>query len=227
MFSKNSKVLIIAPHSDDETVGCGGTIAKLVKLGAKVHVMLVVATDINGTLGETRLIEFEHACKSLGTNDMSVFLTENMSKQQYGFSADAHLDQVPIKDLIHAIEYVVDAFRPDTVFVTKGGYHQDHQVVENAVFAALRPSRSFCPSNLLLYEQPTLIWGREAMKPTLYVDISNEIDAKIRALRCHKSQMDKQELLMNEYQIKRWAEVRGIESRCKHAEAFEIVRLIL
>ncbi|WP_405676404.1 PIG-L family deacetylase [Streptomyces sp. NBC_00868] len=144
MFGLNpgDSVLAVAPHPDDETLGAGGTIARLTAAGIAVHVLAVacVTQPRWGTPTDSRLRreEFNAACDVLGVSGRAI----------------AWSDDAPALDLAsHSAELVrliesgpelsLAALQPATLLIpAAGAVHQDHQVVHHAAYAAARPSGS-------------------------------------------------------------------------------------
>lgn len=142
--------LIVAPHADDEVLGCGGTIARLVDLNATVDVAVVTS----GTppayreeeVAEVRA-ESAMAHRILGVSE-TVFL---------GLPA-ASLDTKPHAEVNRAIEEVVRRRAPDTLFVPFGGdIHLDHKLVFLSSLVAARPNRA---------DYPLRLWAHETLSET-------------------------------------------------------------
>src|SRR5207244_1621845 len=132
--------LVIAPHCDDETYGMGGTILKLQAQGAKVFCAVVVCGDLHfehtNTVitREERVAEFASVMRRLGCEGAVL-----------GFKNETRMDQVPIGDVVSAIEKVQDDFLAESWYMIGPSFHQDHRVVFEAALAAARPTRRTFP----------------------------------------------------------------------------------
>ncbi len=209
-MKKKEKLLILAPHTDDETLGCGGLIAKTTKEGGEVYILVFTYN-----YGSKDSKEFRSAIQKLGvdfSNCTFTFLLDQALK----------LDQTGIKRIISEIERVCDKFKPTIVAIPFVGFHQDHEVIGKASMVALRP-HGYMPQKVLIYEQPYYgVWTtQEVFKPSYYIDITNQLDKKIKALECYKSQKIPFDM------VKAMAQIRGGESGTKYAEAYMLLREII
>lgn len=218
------KVLIIAPHCDDEMYGMGGTILKMIDDGVQVNCMIGSVGDVNfehnGMVKrDTRIEEFESIAKSMGFKG---FIAKS------GFDKESKLDSIDIVDMVTEIDVLLNTIQPDTVFVAGPSFHQDHEVVYKAAIAALRPTRAFYVKNVILFENPTYMWNLDWRKfnPNMYLEIN--IERKVEEFkRCYCSQERENEMnMLSIGKIKDWARYRGMECNVGYAEAFTIVRHI-
>lgn len=228
------RVLVVAPHPDDECYGCGGTIARALSLGAGVHVMVMSVPgslrhfDAQGSTveGGTREAELAAAMRTLGVQDWCVV-----------FRGDDHhmkLDARPMAELVGAIErdaaLSFERVRPDIVCFPAPALNQDHEAVHRAVLAAARPhlrgDKAFVPV-LLAYDQPQLAWNAQPFVPNLYVDIEGFLDRKLEALACHRSQLRPAPHYGSLEAAERLARQRGAEIAATAAEAFHVHRLAI
>jgi len=224
MFTKDSTLLIIAPHSDDDVIGCGGLIAKAKDIGARVLVVLVSVADIyfyhqRATVpANVRLDEFEAAMSFLNV-DETVVLFQDFEQR---------LDTVPKRDLVTAFDECLSKSNATHVFIPYPSFHQDHQVVFDTAYASLRPSPDNAyPSVVVCYEYPQAFWSpREVHGGTLFVDIEKYIELKIGALRLHKSQIRQDAHLYSPESVRLWAQVRGRQAGLRYAEMFKILRMV-
>jgi LmbE family N-acetylglucosaminyl deacetylase len=216
------RVLVIAPHCDDEAYGMGGTILKLRERGAKVFCCVVVCGDLhfehtNATITrEERVAEFANVMRALGCEGTVL-----------PFRQETRMDQVPVADVVAAIERVQNDFDSDCWYMIGPSFHQDHRVVFEAAMAAARPTRKSCPRSIFRYELPTYSgnpreWGFTAH---VYEDIGPYLESKLAACALYKSQIRPSGMLSLDA-LRRFAQARGFESRCEAAECFEVVRII-
>ena len=203
-------LLVLAPHPDDETLGCGGLIAKTIAEGGDVFI-IVFAKNYGSNIDYE---ESEKAFKILGVSQKhcSISLVNNRPLE---------LDRNGLKPFITIIEEGCEKVKPTTVAVPLKSYHQDHQMINKAAMAALRP-HGYLAKKVLFYEQPYYCsWSTEVFKPNYYVDITQYMDKKIEALKCYKSQKIPFDMIVS------MAKIRGGESGVKLAEAYILMREIV
>lgn len=232
-FLAARNLLVIAPHPDDESYGCAGTIAKAKALGARVHVMVISVPDRlehsrkeeREVEGATRVAELEAAMRTLGVDDHCVVF--------HGDAAHMRLDAMPRIELVRQIERAsrlsIEAVRPDVLLIPAPSLNQDHEAVHLAAMAACRPhlrsDKAFVPA-VLSYDQPQLGWGTGRFVPSFYVDISDHLAAKLAACGCHRSQLRPDPHLGSLANVERLARLRGSEIAVHAAEAFHCHRLV-
>ncbi len=174
---ESGKVLIISPHPDDDLIGCGGTICKYIKNNSKVKV--VYMTD--GRMGNPdiplneliniRKEEAKNALHLLGCQDI-IFL----NYPDHNLNCDT--------DSIGRILNILKEYRPQSIYVPFFlDNHPDHIATVKIVASALR----YYPHNLNCYNYE--VWT--ALPPNIIVDISDVIDKKIKAIKTHKTQINK------------------------------------
>lgn len=226
-FSKQ-RLLVIAPHPDDETLGCGGTISKIKAAGGKVYVLIMTLGDVEQFGGESktdvRKEEMEKAMKFL-----------EVDGYDFGFVGDKYhlrLDTMPQKDLIDFLEKKIDEIKPTIVALpTICSANQDHIAIFKAAFTAARPRPSklkHSPDLIISYEVPSSWWDyRQSFNPNFFVDISDHLEKKIKALSFFASQIRQGPDPRSLENVQRIAEFRGEELCLKSAEAFICHRCLI
>jgi LmbE family N-acetylglucosaminyl deacetylase len=227
-----SRILVLAPHADDETFACGGTIAKAKALGGEVFVVCVSVGDLEMygadeplVSGQRRADELAAAMTVLGVDGYDILFRDGERHMR--------LDALPRRDLVALIErdgrYAIDRIRPDVVILPSRCSNQDHDAVFRAGFTACRPglreAKPFAGA-VLSADQPQLCWSPEAFKPNLYVDISDFLDVKLAAHGCHASQLRPLPHHGSLENLERLARLRGAEVSLEAAEAFVCHRLL-
>ncbi len=200
-------ILAIGAHPDDIEFGCGGTLIKYAGKGARID-LLVVTDGARGGRARTRRSEQLKAAKVLGAR-----------RVHWGGYRDTLLPSV--RHLIDCVERVLRLVQPDFIFVNNpDDTHQDHRQVARAAVSATRYAR-----NVLFYEGPTTV----NFTPTVFIDIAEEIERKIRALRHHHSQVMKTRIegtAICEI-AEASAHFRGVQGRVRWAEGFAPLRLFI
>ena len=224
---KNQRLLVIAPHSDDEVLGCGGLISKIKSAGGKVFVLIFNVGSIeefnNKKFTELRKKETSAAMKFLKVDKYdTIFDSPNDNR---------YLDAKPLHDLISKIEtdskVSLTKIKPTIVAIPSiASHHQDHVHVFKACIAALRPISTPIADVVISYEAPEHSrWSASGVfQPNLYIDIEKYLTHKISAFYKYKSQVRAGG--RDKHTIKNHAEYRGKEVGRKVCEAYFVHRLI-
>lgn len=204
---KKVSILAIGAHPDDIEFGCGGTLIKYRDKGHRTY-LLVMTEGGMGAQTSVRAGEQLSSQAILGAEE--VF---------WGGYEDTHL--MADREMINKIEKVISTVRPVFIFCNFiDDTHQDHRHLAQATISATRYIR-----NVLFYEGPTT----QNFSPHVFVDISDTLDRKIKALEAHRSQLTKtniEDMTIAEL-ARSSANFRGIQSRVKYAEAFHSSRLFI
>ena len=219
-----STTLIVAPHPDDETLGCGGTLLREAADGNDIHWLIVTAMPASGYDAAriaAREIEIEAVSAAYGFK----------KAHRLGFPT-ATLDSQADADLISAVAYVIKDVEPDTVYVPyPGDIHGDHGAVFNAVAAATKPFRY--PSVQRIYAYETLSETNfavnpsiDAFRPNLFVDISPYLAQKIKIMRLYQGELGEHPFPRSIEALNASAVLRGPQCNCAAAEAFMVIREI-
>ena len=215
------KILVIAPHPDDEVLGCGGTIAKHSENGDDVY--LIIATkaytpDWTEEFIKNREKEIKESNKILGIKK-TYFLNYPTVK----------LDTIPQKELNDSIVKIVNKIKPDIAYIPfKGDLNKDHRLLFEASLVALRPINHKV-KKILSYEiLSETEWGQEieVFKPNVYVDITKTFNKKIEAMKAYKSELREFPHPRSLKAIEALAIKRGSEIGVKYAESFYLIREI-
>lgn len=214
------KILVFAPHNDDEVLGVGGTIAKHVKEGNEVYICSVTVGK-NKDRAENIKQEARKAHELLG-----VTRTYFLNLPVIGLAT------MPATGVNSEIHKVVQEIEPEVVYIPhKGDMHQDHKVVAESAMVALRPVDS--PQMKAIYAYETLSeteWNIPSIDnvfiPNVYVDITETIDKKNEAMKCYQSQLYDFPHPRSLQAIRSLSELRGSTVCVKNAESFMLVRQI-
>lgn len=218
------KILIVAPHPDDEVLGCGGTIAKHVALGNEVYVC-IVTRGVEPLFSEEQVETVREECRK-ANNILGVKGIEFLD-----FPA-AMLEEVPRHKLNDAIANVINTVKPEEVYIPhRGDMQLDHKMIVDAAMVALRPKYEHVVNRLYAYETPSETgWDipneTNAFIPNVYNDISNYIETKVRALECYNSQLGTYPNPRSVKAVGALAMYRGSTVNVQYAESFELIREI-
>ena len=215
------KVLIFAPHRDDEIIGCGGTILKRKAAGDHITVCLVTAREGEVLPACTQRIheEMKKAHAFIGVDEY------------IGFPFGANrLEEAPRVAFNKAFDEAVKAVEPDEVYIPFwGDMQKDHRMTTEAAMVALRAKRSYAPKRIYAYETLSetginVPSGENAFIPNVYEDISGYLEGKLKAMGFYQSQLHPYPDLRSLETVEALAKVRGAAANVRAAEAFVLVR---
>lgn len=218
-------ILIIAPHPDDEVLGCGATIRKHANDGHNVYVLIATrgtARLFDQQKVENVRIEARAAHKILGVTE-TLFLD---------FPAP-ELDTVPVADIARAFAGVMTDKNIDILYLPhRGDIHNDHRLVFNAGLVAARPVGSYTVCEIYCYEtlsetEWAAPFSDDAFIPNAFVDVTNYFEYKIAAMQCFKSQLRPFPSSRSVESLEALSKFRGSTVGFKAAEAFMIIRQIV
>lgn len=216
-------VLCIAPHPDDETLGCGGTLLRHIENGDAVHWLIVTAArtptfDEDYAAAQTRQINaVAEACGFANVITL-------------GLPA-AGLDRIPESDLIGALREQVDAVAPAVVYINhRGDAHSDHRITFDCAMAALKPFRAGPGiERILAYETlseteqaPPL--AANAFLPNSFVAIGPQLERKLEILELYATELQPFPQPREAGAIRALARLRGAALGIDYAEAFMVMR---
>ncbi len=204
------KILVLAPHTDDGELGCGGTIAKFVNEGKEVWyaAFSICSKSLpDGLAVDTLAKECRNAMSVLGIGDDHVTL----------FDFEVRVFPQHRQDVLEQLVSLNKKINPDLVFIPAvADIHQDHGVIH------VEALRAFKNSSLLGYELP---WNHPPFSSPFFIQLSaGEIAKKSAALKEYRSQSHRK--YMQEDFIRSLAKVRGVQANAEYAEAFEVYRMV-
>ena len=231
MMDKMKKILVVVAHPDDDILGCGGTLCKLIKSGKDIKVVILgegstcrfLKEKINSvkakrTINQRKQFEIE-ALKILG---ISEFIFYNLPCGRF--------DSIPIIDIGKLVENEINTFNPDTIFTHfEKDTNNDHRLVFQAVLQATRPGAQNIVDNVLSFEILSSTEWRftEGFKPNYFVNIEFEIKNKINAFSKFITEQKPFPFPRSSEGIKILSKYRGMQAAVQNAEAFFIVRSIV
>lgn len=235
------KHLIIAAHPDDEVLGMGGTIKKLTKNGNDVKIV-IMATGISSrrSTNYKNATKYEIDNKTLKKIDEQIIKLRKDAKSastilgvkdiQFENFPDNEMDTVSNLKITKKIEEIIQSYKPDVIYThSQFDINVDHRSLYFATITATRPKKNQNVKEVFCFEVPssTEWYFPSTFSPNVFVDISKEIQFKLKALKAYGNELQKfphpRSLEAISAIGKRWGSVSGFE----HAEAFYLVRKIV
>ena len=215
--------LVIAPHPDDETLGCGGTLLRARAEGDEIFWLIV--TSISEDEGfaiervENRSIEINKVSEAYGFNDTI----------QLQFPTSM-LDSVPIKELVTAIGNATKKIAPTDIYLPhRRDAHSDHSVVFDAAISVSKWFRYDTVERTYVYETQSetdfdIAPDSSGFRPNVFVDISRYIEQKVQIAGIFESEFTTHPFPRSFDGMRALALLRGAASGFEAAEAFMLVR---
>jgi len=220
------KILVIAPHPDDEVLGCGGTIKKYSNSGDQIYLCIVTKPyipDWSEDYIKEKKKQIKKSNEVLGF-EKTFFLDLPVVK----------LDIIGQKKLNDLIYNCIKEVNPEVIYIPFfSDINKDHQLISKASMVAVRPKPGLKIKKVYFYEVPSETeWAKPAQKieevfiPNNYEDISDYLEYKLKAMKSYKSELKKYPHPRSLEGIKILAQKRGMEAGLKYAEAFMLLREI-
>lgn len=219
------KTLVVAPHADDELLGCGGTLIKRAHEGHETGWLLV--TSLSKDEGwdpkfvDLRLQEINKVRQGLNISSANFYsLTLPTAK----------LDEYPIGLLVKKISKIFKTFAPSEVLLPyPGDVHSDHRVVFEASCACTKWFRYPSIKRVLTYETISETeYGinpvENSFRPNLFINIENSIDLKLSLLEIYATELSTHPFPRSLDSVRALALLRGSQMGANYAEAFQILR---
>jgi LmbE family N-acetylglucosaminyl deacetylase len=219
------RILVVAPHPDDELLGCGGTLLKRVDDGNVVGWVLM--TSIKAESGwnteriEERNLEIQCVRQGLGISTDHFY--------NLGFPT-SELDQISTNILVSTLSSVFKDFGPEEVFLPHpGDIHSDHRITFEAAAACTKWFRYPSVKRILTYETfSETDFGLDQVaggfRPNLFVDIMNQLDQKTSLLSIYRTELGNHPFPRSLDAVRAQALLRGAQRGVRAAEAFQILK---
>ena len=206
-----SRILVLAPHTDDGEFGCGGSISRFIRERKDVYYVAFSTADESVPPGFPKNIleiEVKKATQTLGIPSENLIIYKfHVRKLNY------HR-----QDILEELIKLRNEIKPDIVFLpSPNDLHQDHYTV------AIEGLRAFKQTSILGYELP---WNNITFHTEAFIELTeDDVIKKIEALKAYESQ--KHRFYSNPEFIRSWAITRGTQIGVKYAETFEVIRWVI
>jgi LmbE family N-acetylglucosaminyl deacetylase len=229
--SGKQRILVVAAHPDDETLGAGGTIAKFSSMGAKTKVIFL-GEGVTARFSKEEIFSDESiiAGKKRASSAKKALEILGVQESKFGERLCTQFDTYNLLDLVKEIEYEMDLFKPSIILThNKSDVNIDHRITNQAVEIATRPygkeylnavySFEIACSSSWVYE--------ERFEPNVFVDITQFIETKLLAWSKYDGEDRPFPFPRSEKGLITLANYRGMMSGLTYAEAFRLMRKII
>lgn len=219
-----NRVLCIAVHADDETLGCGGTILRHKAEGDEIHWLLLTGpTENHPSNFKQELI------------DRRSKMVEDVAKAYEYDSLDylalptQLLHALDLRDIIKKISDVIKRIQPNIIYTMfADDVHSDHRVAFDAIYSCTKSFRYPFIEKIYMMEtlsetEFALATSARTFLPNVYVDITNYIDKKLEIMLIYSTEMMEEPYPRSLSSIKALARVRGSRAGVMYAEAFQLL----
>jgi LmbE family N-acetylglucosaminyl deacetylase len=220
------RILVVVAHADDETLGCGGTIARHVANGDEVGVVFMTdgvssrdAGD-NITACEVRSSAADLALDVLGVKDRFKFRFP-----------DNKMDSVPLLDVVQSLESILEKYQAEVIYTHfSHDLNIDHRITNQAVLTACRPQKCCPVKEIYSFEVVSATeWNSKSSSQFMaqkIVDIEFFWDKKLAALKCYSDELRPYPHSRSLECVEAQSILRGCQYGFKKAEAFFVERII-
>lgn len=217
-----NKVLIIAVHPDDETLGCGGTLLKHKTKGDEIHWLICTTIDKNHNYYEIREKEIEEVSNLYNFDSVNNLRLKTMQVDEYTMS-----------ELVGRISKVINEVQPNIIYLPfKGDVHSDHRKIFEASYSCTKLFRY--PFIKKIYMMETLSetefapsTKEDSFIPNVFVDISEFIEKKIEIMKVFETEIAEHPFPRSERNLRALATLRGATCGCEYAESFVLLKEVL
>ncbi|MDO6426451.1 PIG-L deacetylase family protein [Thalassotalea sp. 1_MG-2023] len=218
------KILVVAPHPDDETLGCGGTLLKHKAQGDTIHWLIV-----------TKMTD------KLGYSNQQITNREKEIKQvadAYDFDSinqlswpPAGLDNIPTGELVGSISTIMQNIKPNIIYLPyKYDVHSDHKYCFDASVSASKSFRAPFIQSIRVYETLSEtdfnLDPNHVFTPNLWIDITGYLEKKIEITNHYQSEFGLFPFPRSEETLTALAQLRGAQINSHAAESFMLLKEI-
>ena len=213
-----NKVLVVAVHPDDETLGCGGALFKHKDSGDEIHWM--IATEMEELEGVSqRNIEIDKVAELYDFD--SVHRLKLLTTK---------VDEYSMSELIARISLVVKKVKPNIIYLPfKNDIHSDHKCIFDAAYSCTKSFRYPFIKKIYMMEtlsetEFSLSTKEDSFIPNMFIDVSEYINKKIEVMKVYEGEMGSHPFPRSERNIKALATYRGATAGCEYAESFMLIK---
>lgn len=217
-----SKILVVAVHPDDETLGCGGTLLKHKADGDSIHWLICTESDSVNPFYSIRENEIQRVIEEYGFESTHNLKLKTMQVDEYTMS-----------ELVGKVSKIIVEVQPEIIYLPfKGDVHSDHRKIFEAAYSCTKSFRY--PFIKKIYMMETLSetefapsTKEDSFIPNVFVDMSNFMDKKIEIMKIFESEIGEHPFPRSEKNLRALATLRGATAGCEYAESFVLLKEIL
>ena len=215
------KVLVISPHPDDETLGCGGTLFRHKHDGDEIYWGIITKVSAGKNWPEkfvkNRILEIASVKKIYGFSEIFDFGLPSIK-----------IDTLPFNDIVEKITDIYKKIEPEIIYMPFAyDVHTDHQIIAKAMQSTFKWFRYPHIQKVLMYETLSEtefnFIEKRTFSPNVFVNISDYLDEKIDTMQIYESEIGEFPFPRSGKTLQSLAALRGSQSGYKAAEAFELV----
>lgn len=221
-----NKILVIAPHADDEIIGCGATMAKHIANAEDVYV--IIATNANK--GAPELFD-EKIINKVRSEALEAHVFLGVKETFFlDFPAPA-LNAFPEYKISLEISKIINKIQPSILYLPHpGDLHQDHKAIYRASLVAVRPQGYYNVKEIYCYETLSETEWTPSQEnpfvPNVFNDVSSFFDNKLDAMKFFKSQIKEFPHTRSLETFEALAKYRGATVGVQRAESFMVERIV-
>ena len=218
-----SNILVVAPHPDDETLGCGGTLLKHRARNDEINWLIFTGIENNYT--DEQIQKRNEEIEAVTT----AYSFKAVDRLSY---PTAKLDTISLSEMIEKASGSIKNIRPEIIYLPfPGDVHSDHRIVFDVMTACTKQFRYSWVKKILAYEtlsetEFNINPVSQSFKPNVFIDVSDFVEAKINIMNIYTSEVGNHPFPRSEKSIRALAAIRGAAANCKAAEAFMLLKEI-
>lgn len=225
MVKGKKNILVVAPHPDDETLGCGGTLLKLKQQGHHLHWLIITNMSTDYGMSEQMVAKRNQEILAVAKS----YQFDSVHNLSF---PPAEVDQLPTKNLVGEISHVFQTIKPDTIYLPFiNDVHSDHCHVAKACLSCCKWFRNPCVKKVLYYETISETDHNfngidKVFTPNVYSDITDFFADKLTLANLYASEMGTFPFPRSNESISALATLRGSQCGYEKAEAFMLLKSI-
>lgn len=217
------RIVVVAPHPDDETLGCGGTLLRHKARGDKIYWLIMTGISVEDGFKKDRVMIRRLEIEKVGA--------------KYGFNGifklnipTTKLSLMPRALLVKMVGDVIEKVRPQRIYLpNKNDVHSDHKIAFDTIISAAKTFRSPYVKKMFMYEvvsetefAPPL--KDNAFLPNSFADITEYITKKVEIMKIYKGEIGLHPFPRSSRNITSLATFRGSTAGVRYAEAFMLLK---
>ena len=220
------RLLVVCAHPDDEVLGCGGTVARLVKEDFEAFT-LILGEGVTSRYADRNKKFVEKELSDLKRQALRANEILGVKEVFFESFPDNRFDSVDLLDIVKVVEKVKNEVKPEVILThSRHDLNKDHRITYEAVLTATRPIAGETVRGIYSFEVlSSTEWNYPyGFSPNLYFNIEDTLELKLEAMKAYSLELREFPHPRSIEGIKIKAKQRGMEAGLRYAEAFEVVR---